>query len=127
MKSMISIETKNWGFQYRDLKHFLFIVMAICLSFPLSAQYDRFSQINIDTEDRDWNSISTAYLDDDNSLDILALGYKSGEIRVHWFKMDEEGNFTGTTIKQIGGGAKTPGHVIGSDLDHDDDNDVILL
>ena len=127
MKSILSIEARKSRFRYRDLNHYLFIVLAICLSFPLNAQYDDFRQINIEEDNRKWNSISTVDIDGDNDLDILALGYHDSELRVHWFKNDGRENFENNTIKQIGGTGSTPGHIIGSDLDHDGDNDVILL
>ncbi len=127
MKYIISIKQKKSRFRYRDLKRFLFIVVAICLSFPLTAQYDDFRQINIEDDNRKWNSISTVDIDGDNDLDILALGYHDSELRVHWFKNDGRENFENNTIKQIGGTGITPGHIIGSDLDHDGDNYVILL
>ncbi len=123
MKSIIYIETNNSRFRYFCLKGYLFIVAAICLSFPLNAQ---FAQINIENGNKN-NSISTADLDGDNDLDVLALSILSGELRVHWLKNDGRENFENITIKQIGGTAVTPGHIIGSDLDHDGDNDVILV
>ena len=89
MKSIISIEARKYRFRYRDLKHCLFIVVVICLSFPLNAQ---FAKINIEDGNKN-NSISTADLDGDNDLDVLALSIVNGDLRVHWFKNDGKQNF----------------------------------
>ena len=124
MKYLNFIENDNSRFRYFCLKRYLFFAAAICLSCPVKAQ---FSKLNIETSDRDWESLSSVDLDGDNDLDVLAFGFWQNEVRLHWFKNNGKETFENITIKNIANPAIGPGHIIGNDLDNDGDNDVIFI
>ena len=123
MKSVNLIETDNSEFHYSPMKLLSLMVTVLCLSFPLKAQW---TKINIETSDQNWRAISSVDLDGDNDLDILTLG-RSTDLRLDWFKNDGKENFESNVITNLELPATAPAHLIGGDLDHDGDNDVIFI
>ena len=123
MKSVNLIETDNSEFHYSPMKLLSLMVAVLCLSFPLKAQW---TKINIETSDQNWRAISSVDLDGDNDLDILSLGRRT-DLRLDWFKNDGKENFESNVITNLELPATAPAHLIGGDLDHDGDNDVIFI
>ncbi|HIB95395.1 MAG TPA: hypothetical protein EYO70_02445, partial [Candidatus Marinimicrobia bacterium] len=123
MKSVNLIETDNSEFHYSPMKLLSLMVAVLCLSFPLKAQW---TKINIETFDQNWRAISSVDLDGDNDLDILTLGRRT-DLRLDWFKNDGKENFESNVITNLELPATAPAHLIGGDLDHDGDNDVIFI